>query len=128
MLSGSSDKTIRVWDENGKCLKVQIIHQNRVLCLQVLDRELVASGGADKLIKIWNGQVVKALEGHTETVLSLKLVASNNLLVSGSNHECLRTSEAQRFDSLFLRFPLEIDQKGRVISGFDDGIARIWKS
>jgi WD40 repeat protein len=120
-------------------LQILNIHQSPVYCLQVLDRELVSSGAKDKLIKIWNvntGQVLKVLEGHTERVVSLKLVAKN-LLVSGSEDECLkvwdlvtvkcvRTSEAQTPQSCCWGFLVDNDQKGRLISGYDDGIVRIW--
>jgi WD40 repeat protein len=51
------------------------VHSDTVLCLRFSpDGRQLASGGADKLCRIWqvdNGQALRALEGHTHHVLGL---------------------------------------------------------
>ena len=51
---------------------------------------MLASGGDDKIIKLWNiitGKIISNLEGHTGTVLSICLSSNGKTLVSGSEDE-----------------------------------------
>ena len=53
ILSGSSDKTIRVWDfGSGACLKVLVGHSGKVWSLDS-DRHRILSGGRHGEIRIW---------------------------------------------------------------------------
>ena len=57
-------------------------HSDFVLCLQVLSREMVASGSGDHLIKIWNiktGKCLNTLYGHAGYVNCLQVPSNNNL-------------------------------------------------
>lgn len=48
--SGSTDGTIRIWDENYKC---KMVLQNHKKCLATLPNGQLISGSVDNSIKIW---------------------------------------------------------------------------
>lgn len=56
MLTGSSDKTLRLWDlKSGKCLRVFAGHKHSVLCLAVdWDKWQAISGSADHTLAHWD--------------------------------------------------------------------------
>ena len=53
--SGSSDKTIRIWDPNQdyKCIKTLTGHTSYVISITQLNNGMIASGSGDKTIRIW---------------------------------------------------------------------------
>ena len=53
LISGSSDKTIKIWEiESGSCLKTLKGHQKTVECVVILSVKKIASGSLDKTIKV----------------------------------------------------------------------------
>jgi len=54
LVSGSYDKTVRVWDlRMGTCLRVLAGHSKAVFCLQTAYDRIV-SGSADSTVRIWD--------------------------------------------------------------------------
>ncbi|KAK5111377.1 hypothetical protein LTR62_005218 [Meristemomyces frigidus] len=81
LVSGSRDRTIRIWDLNTCRLKGQPLrgHDASVLCLQFDERpehDIIVSGGSDNYVIIWKfstGEILKKMEeAHTESVLNLR--------------------------------------------------------
>lgn len=70
-MSGSSDKSIKVWNREGECITTIRGHLKCVQCLTQLDSLEVVSGSADKTLKVWNRgwECIKTLKGHTGHVL-----------------------------------------------------------
>uniref|UniRef100_A0A8D1P440 E3 ubiquitin-protein ligase TRAF7 n=1 Tax=Sus scrofa TaxID=9823 RepID=A0A8D1P440_PIG len=86
LFSGSSDKTIKVWDTctTYKCQKTLEGHDGIVLALCIQGCRLY-SGSADCTIIVWdiqNLQKVNTIRAHDNPVCTL--VSSHNLLFSGS--------------------------------------------
>ncbi|KAL6940202.1 hypothetical protein ACO0QE_004098 [Hanseniaspora vineae] len=107
IVSGSQDRTLRQWDlQTGKCVQtidmnfiksakpitsmspknpLLLAHEQPVIgALQVFDAAL-ATGTKDGIVRLWDlrsGQVVRTLEGHTDSVTSLKFDSAD--LVTGS--------------------------------------------
>ncbi|KAL6938001.1 hypothetical protein ACO0RG_004528 [Hanseniaspora osmophila] len=107
IVSGSQDRTLRQWDmQSGKCVQtidmnfiksakpitslspknpLLLAHEQPVIgAVQVFDAAL-ATGTKDGIVRLWDlrsGQVVRTLEGHTDSVTSLKFDSSD--LVTGS--------------------------------------------
>lgn len=91
--SGSSDKTIKLWElESGKQLR-QLggwfsSHSGIVDTLVFShDGEIIASGSWDDTIKLWSvskSKQIRTLKGHTSCVNSLSLSPNGQLLASGS--------------------------------------------
>jgi WD40 repeat protein len=74
LLSGSNDKTIRVWDMYAKCLAVLQGHTNTVNCITDIDEFKIATGGKDNKVRIWsliNYNCLKVIDCHTGSVNSI---------------------------------------------------------
>jgi F-box and WD-40 domain protein 1/11 len=81
LVSGSRDKSIRIWDLSTYRLKAQPLygHHASVLCLQFDDRpeeDIIVSGGSDNYVIVWKfstGEIIKKMtDAHTESVLNLR--------------------------------------------------------
>ena len=81
LVSGSRDKTIRIWDLNTCRLKREPLtgHEASVLCLQFDERpeqDIIVSGGSDSYVIIWKystGEIMKKItHAHGESVLNLR--------------------------------------------------------
>ena len=72
VLSASSDTTVKVWDAyGGFCMSTLRTHKDYVKALAYAkDRELVASGGFDKQIFLWDVNILTALTATNNTVIS----------------------------------------------------------
>ncbi|XP_013417562.1 E3 ubiquitin-protein ligase TRAF7-like [Lingula anatina] len=87
LFSGSSDKTIKVWDTatNYKCLKTLEGHTGIVLALCCYGNKLY-SGSQDCTITVWNiekeFEKLKVIEAHDNPVCTL--ASARNMLFSGS--------------------------------------------
>ncbi|CAC5419906.1 TRAF7 [Mytilus coruscus] len=86
LFSGSSDKTVKVWDtgNNYKCLKTLEAHTGIVLALCTYGNKLF-SGSQDCKIIIWNIDTlekVSEIEAHENPVCTL--TAAKNMIFSGS--------------------------------------------
>jgi len=99
LVSGSKDRSIKMWDSDGKCVKTLIGHNDDVRCLVVFAGYLV-SGSLDKTLRWWDsdGNCVKVLHGHAEGIKGLAssetLLASEcryNIKIWSLTGECLRT-------------------------------------
>ncbi|BEJ15135.1 hypothetical protein CspHIS471_0409020 [Cutaneotrichosporon sp. HIS471] len=80
LLSGSSDRTIRLWNPIlGKEIKSYKGHAHEVLALDIShDNARFASSGGDKMVLLWDvmsGQVLRRLQGHFGKI---NAVAFNN--------------------------------------------------
>jgi len=81
LVSGSRDRTLRVWDLDTQRLIRQPLqgHTGSVLCLQFDERQeedLIVSGSSDESVILWQfstGRMIKKLtNAHRESVLNLK--------------------------------------------------------
>ncbi len=95
MVSGSADKTLKVWDlETGKCRATLEGHTNDVVSVAVTpDGKTVVSASADKTLKVWDletGRCRATLEGHTGSVVSVAVTPDGKAVVSGSSDKTLK--------------------------------------
>ncbi|WFD30390.1 hypothetical protein MSPP1_001409 [Malassezia sp. CBS 17886] len=94
IISGSRDRTIRVWDSaSAACLTVLSGHQGSVLCL-AHHGDMLLSGSSDETARIWyrtSGPHYEAgpvLRGHTGGILHVAF--DENWIVTASRDKTLR--------------------------------------
>jgi len=74
LISGSKDKTVKIWNvEDGSCIKTLEGHSDWVRCVCVVvggEEDLIVSGSDDKTLKVWNieGKCLKTLKGHSHWI------------------------------------------------------------
>jgi WD40 repeat protein len=86
-VSGSDDKTVRVWDlSGGDCKAVLEGHEDRVFSVAVsADGRTAVSGSEDRTVRVWDlasGRCTAILEDHTSVVGSVALSADGRTAVS----------------------------------------------
>ena len=87
--SCSNDKNIIIWDYNEKKEINRIeAHDDCVLTLIKLKNELLCSGGADSLIKVWNwknGKCIYKFEGFRTWIRDICQFNDNTILICSGN-------------------------------------------
>jgi len=131
LVSGSHDRTIKLWNGEGKCIST-FNANNYVSCLTVF-KDVIISGEFEGIIKYWNsstGKCIKSIKGHGLYICSLIVV--NNLLYSGGDDgtimvwtedgECIHT--IIRAHSNYVS--CLIGYKDMLISGSYDKTIKCW--
>eukprot|EP00944_MAST-04C_sp_MAST-4C-sp1_P003592 g3592.t1 len=136
IISGSQDKTIKLWNHNGDCLNTLDGHYAWVYALAVYTDFIIS--GSFKEIKIWTikGAFIMTLVGHSDWVNALAVHKDKNLIISGSKDstvrlwtlegKCIRTLKGHSGGVNALAV-----HKDTIISGFGDeygdyGGIKIW--
>ena len=70
IVSGSDDKTVRVWDMEGKQLAICRGHEDRVISVCVTKDGKIVSGSRDKTVRVWDmqGKQLAVCRGHEDGV------------------------------------------------------------
>ncbi len=95
IVSGSKDKTIKVWDLETKKIKFTLEgHKGWVYCVAISpDGSTIVSCSRDKTIRVWDlytGECIRILEGHTDWVYSVAISPDGKTLVSCSRDKTVK--------------------------------------
>ena len=144
-LTGSDDKTAKVWIVKGESLQQLYTltgHTKTVKCIthtHINSAALVITGSLDKTIRIWDavlsGLCLRTLEGHSDGVWCIVTIPDGLRLVSGSKDdylkvwdistgECLHTLEGH---SSWISCVAAASVSNVIISGSNDKTVKIWK-
>ncbi|KXN90686.1 hypothetical protein AN958_03971 [Leucoagaricus sp. SymC.cos] len=142
IVSGSRDKTIRLWDaETGELLRPPLEgHEAPIQSVAISPAgKRLASASKDKTVRVWDAEtgelLLPPLEGHNNLVRSVAFSPDGRRVVSGSDDRTVRFWDAETGKSL--QPPLEghdgsvrsvaFSPDGRrVVSGSDDRTIRLW--
>jgi WD40 repeat protein len=92
LVSGSRDRTIRVWHApTGKCVRtIKDEHEGSILCMRVdQTNNILVTGSSDATCTIWSLPQLKPiakLRGHGHSVLDVCFVNSNRIVTSSRDH------------------------------------------
>jgi WD40 repeat protein len=138
-VSGSVDKTLRVWDLDGHTPPRALEGHTGRVCAVALsaDGKRAVSGSDDNTLRLWDldGHTPpRVLEGHTGRVCAVALSADGKRAVSGSDDNTLRLWDLdghtppralEGHTSAVAAVALSADGK-RAVSGSIDNKLRLW--
>jgi WD40 repeat protein len=95
VVSGSYDKTIKLWDSDKRILRCTLEGHTDFVSAVVFspDRKLIASASYDETIKLWDlatGALHRTLRGHTNWVSAIAFSPDGKLIASASYDETVK--------------------------------------
>jgi hypothetical protein len=144
IVSGSPDKTLRLWDAHtGKPIGTPLTgHEGEVLSVAFsADSTCIVSGSGDKMLRLWDAHTGKPigtpLTGHEGPVTSVAFSADSTRIVSGSWDKTLRLWDAHTGKPIGT--PLTGHEREvtsvafsadgtRIVSGSWDKTLRLWNA
>jgi len=139
LLSGSSDKTLKLWDvAMTKCIRTFEGHSSEISSVVLGEGGRRAlSACYDKTLKLWNidtGQCVQTFEGHTDCVTCVSVTGGGSHILSGSmdgtlklwdmeKGSCIKTFEGHSdgVSSVFIS-----EHEKFIVSGSFDKTLKLW--
>ena len=143
IVSGSSDKTLRLWDAtSGRPIGAPLQgHENAVVSVAFSpDGTRIVSGSYDKTLRLWDARsgrpIGASLQGHEDLVFSVAFSPDGTRIVSGSEDNTLRLWDAR--SGWPIGAPLQGHEENsvlsvafspdgtRIVSGSYDNTLRLW--
>jgi WD40 repeat protein len=139
LFSGSTDKTIKVWETEKNHLKFTLKgHSGGVTSLALSSKtERLFSGSSDKTIKVWctnSFSELRTLREHSNLVICLSLNPDENLLVSGSADSRVIIWEVEKYQIISILnghqnwvLAVNFNRDGTILaSGSKENLVKIW--
>ncbi|MBL1174615.1 protein kinase domain-containing protein [Pantanalinema sp. GBBB05] len=124
--------------QDRRCLHTLAGHSRWVMAVAISPNgQLVASGGLDDVIKLWNlttGELITTLTGHTKAVNCLTFSPDSQFIISGSDDDTVRVWQTSGQSPRTLMGhtrdvnSVAIHTDGQwLVSGSEDRTIRLWK-
>ncbi len=137
LVTGSRDKTAKVWNRDGSLRYTLTQHTDRVIGLAIsADDTLLATGDRAGVIRIWNlasGALRQTITGHTSSVEGLAFSPDGERLASASRDQSFRLWRLSDGSMIAKSFAHEGNVRdvaalpnGRFVSASWDGTLRVW--
>lgn len=141
LLSGSWDKTARIWKITGFGESTSFVlqgHEAAVWAVTALKSGKYVTGSADKSIIYWNsaGEKLKVLKGHKDCVRGLLSLPNDSLISAGNDAiikfwnedgECVRELHGHTNYIYSIAFNKELGNE-TIVSGGEDSTLRMWNA
>ena len=136
IVSGSDDKTVKVWEvAGGRLLRSLEGHTDKVYAVALSpDGRLIVSGSGDGTVKVWeaaSGRLIRSMMGHTGWVLAVAVSPDGRTIISGSDDRTLRAWDLENGESRVLFWndaailSLALSRDGRLLA-CGDAAGRVW--
>ncbi|MCP4978723.1 MAG: hypothetical protein GY931_21470, partial [Maribacter sp.] len=115
VLTGSTDKTAKLWDLKGKVIQPFLGHEGRIYSVAFSpDGKYALTGSLDNTAKLWDlkGNEIQSFKGHDDDVYSVAFSPDGKSVLTGS---------ADKTAKLW-------DLKGNEIQSFNGHTNGIWKA
>ncbi len=139
IISGASDKTVRVWDaESGAELRVLRGHEGLVSCVAYSpEGRRIVSGAWDTTVRVWDaesGAELYVLRGHEGDVSCVAFSPDGRRIISGASDKTVREWDAESGAELRVLRGHEGDvlcvafypDGRRIVSSACDDTVRVW--
>lgn len=136
ILTGSFDKTARLWDMNGKLIREFSGHNGGIRSLAFSpDGKTILTGSFDKTARLWdlNGNTIREFTGHTDGVKCVAYSPDGKTILTGSfdktarlwdlNGTMIREFKGHKGTITSLVFS---GDGSTVLTGSEDKTARMW--
>jgi WD40 repeat protein len=93
ILTGSADKTARLWDLKGNCLQIFKGHISVVRSVAFSpDGKTVLTGSSDQTARLWDmhGNTLQIFRGHKSEIFSVAFSPNGKLILTGSGDSTAR--------------------------------------
>ena len=115
IVTGSEDRTVKLWKSTGILLNTLTKHQATVWDVAFSpDGQLIASASRDRTIKLWepDGKLLNTLKGHQDEVVGIAFSPNSQLIASASRDKTVKLW----------------DRNGEVIDTLRDHQSSVWKA
>ena len=138
IVTGGADRSVRLWDANGKELHRFDGHGDEVYAVAAArDGKRIVSAGRDRVVRLWDGESGKLLyrlAGHTDAVRAVAISADGKRVLTGGDDRAISYWDADTgrvirswaiHDGAVTAVALSADGKS-ALSGSRDGTVRGW--